>query len=131
MWQQKIQPALKRGVVVLSARNYFSTLAYQGYGEGMDIEEIVRVTELFTDPRYMKPDLALILTLSHEVRSERIAMRGELKNPDTFESRGQDFQDTVNQAYERIAADHGVSLISAAGNVEEVHTRILDRIKEM
>ena len=97
LWQQKIQPALKRGAVVLSARNYFSTLAYQGYGEGMDIEEIIRVTELFTDPRYMKPDLALILTLSHEVRSERIAMRGELKNPDTFESRGQDFQNTVNQ----------------------------------
>lgn len=131
LWQQKIQPALKRGAVVLSARNYFSTLAYQGYGEGMDIEEIVRVTELFTDPRYMKPDLALILTLSHEVRSERIAMRGELKNPDTFESRGQDFQDTVNQAYERIATDHGVSLISAAGNVEEVQARILDKIKEM
>ena len=58
-------------------------------------------------------------------------MRGELKNPDTFESRGQDFQDTVNQAYERIATYHGVSLISAAGNIEEVHTRILDKIKEM
>lgn len=128
LWQQKIQPALGRGAVVLSARNYFSTLAYQGYGEGMDLAEIVRVTELFTDPRYMRPDSALVLTLSHEVRGERIAMRGQLENPDTFESRGQDFQDTVNQAYEEIAANYGAELISATGSVEEVRALILDKI---
>lgn len=131
LWQQKIQPALERGAVVLSARNYFSTLAYQGYGEGMDRGEIIRVTKLFTDPRYMRPDLALILTLSHEARGERIAMRGELENPDAFESRGQDFQDTVNQAYEKIAIDYEVPLISATGSIEEVHSLILDKITEM
>ena len=131
LWQQKIQPALKRGAVVLSARNYFSTVAYQGYGEGMDVAEIVRVTELFTDPRYMQPDLALVLTLSHEARGERIAMRGQLEHPDTFESRGQDFQDTVNRAYEEIAATYGAELISATGSVEEVHELILAKIAQM
>ncbi len=131
LWQQKIAPALRRGAVVLSARNYFSTLAYQGYGEGMDLAEIVRVTELFTDPRYMQPDLALVLTLSHEARGERIAMRGQLEHPDTFESRGQDFQDTVNQAYEEIATEYGAELISATGSVEEVHALILAKIEQM
>ena len=35
LWQQKIAPALNRGAIVISARNYISTLAYQGYGEGL------------------------------------------------------------------------------------------------
>ena len=34
IWREKIKPALDRGAIVLSARNYYSSLAYQGRGEG-------------------------------------------------------------------------------------------------
>lgn len=128
LWREKIAPALDRGAVVLSARNYISTLVYQGRGEGLDEAEILRMTELFTDEKYMHPDVMFILTLSHERRAERIAMRGELKNPDTFESRGLDFQEKLNRGYEEIAKKYNISVISADGSVEEIHERIIGEL---
>lgn len=124
LWQQKIQPSLERGAVVLSARNYLSTLVYQGRGEGLDEAEIMRMTEVFTSQRYLQPDVMVILTLSHVKRAERIALRGELAHPDTFESRDQTFQDTVNAGYEAVAHAYGVPLLSADGDIETVQSAV-------
>lgn len=130
LWREKIRPALQRGEIVLSARNYISTLVYQGRGEGYDESEILRLTKLFTDERYLRPDIMIILSLSHDKREGRIAMRGELKNPDTFESRGQDFQEKVDDGYLEIAKDYDIAVVLADGNVEEVHDILIDEIKE-
>ena len=129
LWREKIQPALERGEIVLSARNYISTLVYQGRGEGFDESEILRLTKLFTDERYLCPDIMIILSLSHDKRAKRIAMRGELKNPDTFESRGQDFQEKVDDGYLEIAKDYDIPVVLADGNVEEVHDMLIDEIE--
>ena len=129
LWREKIRPALERGEIVLSARNYISTLVYQGRGEGYDESEILRLTKLFTDERYFHPDIMIILSLSHDKREERIAMRGELKNPDTFESRGQDFQEKVDDGYLEIAKDYDIPVVLADGNVEEVHDMLIDEIE--
>ena len=53
LWQHSMR-ALERGTVVLAARNYLSTLAYQGYGEGLNLDHIRKTTALFTDARYMR-----------------------------------------------------------------------------
>lgn len=129
LWREKIRPALERGEIVLSARNYISTLVYQGRGEGYDESEILRLTKLFTDERYLHPDIMIILSLSHDKRAKRIAMRGELKNPDTFESRGQDFQEKVDDGYLEIAKDYDIPVVLANGNVEEVHDMLIDEIE--
>ena len=94
----------------------------------MDEAEIIRMTRLFTDEHYMQPDVAVILTLSDAARAERIAMRGELKNPDTFESRGDDFQTRVNQAYIDIARQYNIPTIDAGGTVEEVRVAIWEYV---
>ena len=129
LWREKIQPALQRGEIVLSARNYISTLVYQGRGEGFDEAEILRLTKLFTDEKYLHPDVMIVLSLSHDKRAKRIAMRGELKNPDTFESRGQDFQEKITKGYLKIAKDYDIPVVLADGNVEEVHDMLIDEIK--
>ena len=107
LWQQKIAPALNRGAVVISARNYISTLAYQGYGEGVNTDHIMAITKLFTDERYMKPDFIIILTLDNESeRKKRIAKRSQsIDTSDTFESRGSNFQKRVDTAYRTIAGE--------------------------
>lgn len=117
LWQQKIAPALGRDAVVLSARNYFSTLAYQGKGEGIDEQHIIETTALFTDPRYMTPDHMVILTSDDEAeRAKRIAGRGALEKPDTFESRDAEFQARVNQAYLDLADEHNIAVINVIEN---------------
>ena len=107
LWQKKIEPALECGAVVISARNYVSTLSYQGYGEGVDTDHIVAITKLFTDERYMKPDFIIILTLDNESeRKKRIAKRSQsIDTSDTFESRSSNFQKRVDAAYRTIASE--------------------------
>lgn len=105
---------LEHGTWVIAARNYFSTLAYQGYGEGLDLQLITETTRRFTDETYMKPDLAVILSLDDEAeRERRIKSRGELEKPDTFESKNSDFQTAVKNAYLNIAKEYDLPVISA------------------
>lgn len=131
LWHEKIRPALERGEIVLSARNYISTLVYQGQAEGFDEAEILRLTKLFTDEKYLHPDVMIVLSLSHDKRVKRIAMRGELKNPDTFESRGQDFQEKITNGYLEIAKKYDIPVISADGTIEEIHDMLVNKIREM
>lgn len=119
IWQ-RAERELAMGKWVVAARNYFSTLAYQGYGEGLSVDIITETTKTFTSERYMEPDLALILTIDDQARSGRIANRGEIENPDTFESRDDQFQRNVNEGYRTIARERNLSLIDASGLINDV-----------
>ena len=45
LWRKLAEPVLKRGGFVVSARNWWSTLAYQGYGQGISRSRIIRITK--------------------------------------------------------------------------------------
>jgi len=110
---------------VVSARDYSSTEVYQGYGEGIDLDLIEYLTLLTTDERYMNPDHKIILDINDEAeRAQRIASRGELENPDTFESRGDDFQQKVIEGYQDIARRKNLPVISANQPLEVVTEQI-------
>lgn len=123
IWQRaKTQLAL--GKWVLSARNYLSTIAYQGSGQGLDTDKIISITRDFTDERYMQPDRTIILTLDDESRKIRIAKRGELDAPDTFESMGDDFQTKVNSTYMDLASKYNYPVVDATQTIDEVQMQI-------
>lgn len=126
---QKIHPALKLGIWALSARNYFSGIAYQGYGEGVPIELIEQTTRLYTDDLYMTPDLSVILTLEDEAeRLRRISNRGATQEaPDTFEMRAPDFQTRVQQGYTEIAKRYDLPTIAA----DQPQDAITDQLMEL
>lgn len=132
LFRQTIVPTLGHGAWVLAARNWRSTAAYQGYGEGLDVAEIEAITKEFTGPEYLSPDFECILSLqSEEERTKRIAQRGELENPDTFESRGDNFQTKVENGYLEIAKKDGLPVIDASPSIEEIHKEIWDRIQKI
>ena len=122
LWKKIAEPVLKRGGVVISARNYWSTLAYQGYGEGVSKSKIIRITKEALPERYTHPDYGFILTVSDEVRLER--QRGRGKATETFEKKPSEFQQRVNAAYPKIAKDFGLMMIDAAPSIEEVFSEI-------
>lgn len=129
IWFSYALPAMKQGKWIVASRNYYSTLAYQGYGEGLDTEIISATTRIATDDQYLRPDVAVILDLDDEVeRLKRIAARGELENADTFESKGDDFQAKVKNGYLEIAKTHGIPVISAARTIEEVNQDIWNMV---
>ena len=121
LWQQIIQPALERGETVLASRNYFSTLAYQGYGEGLSLEHIRHITGLFTSQRYLAPDHLIILVLNNEhERMHRIQQRGTPTTaPDTFETQEKDFQQRVHTGYRMLAKDYQVPIIQCISDTGE------------
>ena len=118
LWKKIAEPVLKRGGVVVSSRNYWSTLAYQGYGEGISRSKIIRLTKEMLPDRYFKPDYGFILTVSDQVRYER--QRGRGKATETFEAKPSDFQQKVNSAYPKIAKDFDLHLIDASGTIESI-----------
>lgn len=129
LWTKRGLPALRLGKWVLSARSYISSLAYQGYGEGLDLDIVNQVTKLATDNEYMKPDVELILDLNDdEERARRIANRGELEHPDTFESKDDTFQTRVRDGYLHIAHDRDIPIISANQTVEKVSEDIWEHV---
>jgi dTMP kinase len=85
-----IRPALDAGSVVVSDRFLLANVVYQGYGKGLDVEELWRVGRLSTGG--LEPDLTLVLDLPPEVaagRRNRPADRME-SNPDDFHRRIRD-----------------------------------------
>lgn len=131
IWQRASQE-LKLGKWVLSSRNYISTLAYQGSGEGLSPKLILDLTKKFTDHNYMNPDKTIILSmLDSKKRQDRIGQRGELTNPDTFESKPNDFQEKVNSAYLNIADQNNYDTIDAGGTVEGVFRDIKNSLKDL
>ena len=69
---EEIQPALSEGRIVICERYTDSTLAYQGWGKGLPIEEMERLFSLLALPQ---PDLTIWLDVSVEKAMERIKSR--------------------------------------------------------
>lgn len=130
-WLQAMKPALDNGEYVVAARNWFSTIAYQGYGQGIELEKIERFTKDNIAEDYLSPDLTLILSLQDEERSGRITAREELNRPDTFESLPPDFQARVNTGYIQFAQDRGIEIIDASQSIEVVEEEIWSRVKNL
>ena len=123
LWRKIAEPVLKNGGVVISARNWWSTLAYQGYGEGVSRNKIIKLTHESLPEKYVKPDKSFMLTVSDEIRLARQDNRG--KSKETFESKPDEFQQKVNSAYPKIAKEFGLKIIDASGTIEEVFELIL------
>ncbi|MFH1382595.1 MAG: dTMP kinase [Chloroflexota bacterium] len=95
--EEVIQPGLNDGKVVICDRYVDSTIAYQGYGRGLDLAMVEAVTAIAT--RGIKPDLTVLLDLPVE---EGLARKRKQK-PDRFEQEEIDFHQRVRQGFLKLA----------------------------
>jgi dTMP kinase len=117
---QVVAPALAAGRHVVSDRSVYSTLAYQGYGRGLPIDEIRQINQWAMGSRW--PDLVVLIDTPIEVLERR--MRG--RQLDRFEREDDEFHAKVRNGFRTMAADdpqHWVVIDGAAG-MEEVGTNI-------
>lgn len=128
LWKKIAEPVLRRNGIVISARNYWSTIAYQGYGEGVSRSKIIRITKELLPEKYINPDYSFILTVSDKTRLERQGTRGKAK--ETFEKKPDDFQSRVNHAYPKIAKEFNIPLIDASGTIDEVFQMIKSELNK-
>ena len=125
LWRKLAEPCLAEDGIVISARNWWSTLAYQGYGQGIDLDLIRYTTTSYLPARYLTPDYSVILTLDERERIRRLADRDANSSKDAFESKSDEFQNIVTNSYLDIADEQGVLTLDASPPALEVHKRIL------
>jgi dTMP kinase len=120
LWRKLAEPVLREGGYVISARNWWSTLAYQGYGQGVSRSRIIRVTKETMPDQYVNPDKAVIFTLDEQERLARQSGRDDNSKKDTFESKPKSFQEKVDAAYINIAKDFIIPTIDASQDAERI-----------
>lgn len=98
--EEVIRPALAAGTLVLSDRYSDSTLAYQGYGRGLNLEALRHLTELATGN--LKPDRTFFLDVDVARGLSRRAEGGAEMN--RMDLQGIDFYERVRQGYLALAA---------------------------
>jgi len=121
-----IRPALAAGKIVLCDRFYDSTIAYQGYGRGLDLSFVRAVIDFAVGPT--RPDLTLLLVVPPEVSARRLLAR-QATLPflrDRIEEADTDFFARVAEGYQAIlAAEPGrVKAIESIGEVDDIGARI-------
>jgi dTMP kinase len=123
-----IEPALARGMWVVSDRFADSTLAYQGYGRGLAAAEIA-LLQLFALGDFA-PDLTLILDLPAAAGLARVSARSP--TADRFERLDPSFHDRLRQGFREIAAAESgrCVLIDASGELEAVRRAVLAAVAQ-
>lgn len=117
---QVVRPALALGKLVISDRYVDTSLAYQGYGRGIDLDLIRSVALLATGGLW--PDLTLYFDLPLEVGLARVSQRG---SRDRLESEVREFHERVRNGYlELLAAEPDRWIrIDASGSEADVEAR--------
>jgi dTMP kinase len=118
-----IAPALAVGQVVICDRFTDSTLAYQGYGRGLDLQQVRQLNHLATGG--LQPHLTLWLDLPPEVGLARTGLA------DRLEQERLEFHRRVHQGFQALAAaePQRIVRIDAGGSPLEVAARIWSVVK--
>ena len=125
--REVIIPALQDGSYVICDRFADSTVAYQGYARGLNMDFIRTLNRFATIGR--SPDLTIILDLTPE---ESLARRIERNENDRIEAEDISFHSKVRDAFLKIASEEPrrVKIISSAGSIGSVHSEIVKTVKK-
>ena len=128
--RQVISPALREGKLVICDRFADATLAYQGYGRGMDLAWIEEIHARTMEN--VKPDLTFLLDLPVEEGLRRALKRMEKHSvkEDRFEKEALDFHRRVREGYLILARNQPRRIVALDGMKEEktLHREILTHL---
>jgi dTMP kinase len=124
--ERTIRPALAAGMWVVCDRFTDSTMAYQGWGLGVDRDAIVRLADLVG----LRPDLTVVLDVSVPTSLKRLAGRGG--EADRYERLGEGFFCRIRKGFRAVvAADPGrCVLVDAEGSQAEVARAVWGVVQE-
>lgn len=121
-----IKPALEDGKIVLCDRHTDSTIAYQGYGRGQDVELLKKLNKIAVN--MIEPDLTLLYDVSSETAQERLG-----KEKDRMESAGIDFHTKVRNGYLELAKENPqrIKIIDANNKIDKVFDDTKNVVKKL
>jgi len=116
-----ILPAISRGAIVITDRFTDSTIAYQGFGRGID-QGLIDSIDLIATER-LRPDITILLDLDAEVGLKR---NKGINKTDRLELEDLEFHQRVRNGYHNLAEKEPerIKLIDASAGIQEIHKRI-------
>ena len=120
-----VNPAVEEGKIVLCDRHIDSTVAYQGYGRGLDIERIKMLNNIATNA--IKPDLTFVFDIDVETSMKRVG-----KEKDRMESAGIEFHNRVRHGYLELAKQEPqrIKVLDATKSIEDIHKKVVEILKK-
>ena len=129
-----IRPALDRGACVVCDRFADSTTAYQGFGRGFSIDQVLAINEFAIAGT--QPDLTILLDIPvDESMARLIKEHAHYDNLDTIERETREFHQLVRDGYQEIAISHPERVEVIDGTMEPDHIEetiwrlVTDRLK--
>ena len=121
-----VNPAVKNGKIVLCDRHIDSTVAYQGYGRGLDLKRIKMLNDIATNGR--KPDLTIVFDIDVETSMKRVG-----SEKDRMESAGIEFHNKVRNGYLEIAKEEPerIKVVNAVQSIETVFEDVKQIVKNI
>jgi dTMP kinase len=121
-----IEPALAGGRDVVCDRFAGSTLAYQGYGRGLDVTELASLSDWSAGG--IRPDRVILLQVAPSVAAARMGTRS---GRDRMEGEGEDFFARVAAGFDALATDDPCTwrVVDGEGSVAEVAARVLTAVR--
>jgi dTMP kinase len=124
---EKIEPSLAKGEVVICDRFYHASMAYQGYGRGIPIEFIEKLTDLVCGQQ--RPEITILLDIEPEVGLARARARNSKRIEDEgrFEMEEVPFYTRIRNGYLELARRerNRIHVVAANRSIEAVHQDVL------
>jgi dTMP kinase len=124
---EKIEPALAKGEVVICDRFYHASMAYQGYGRGIPIDFIEKLTDLVCGER--RPEITILLDIEPEIGLARARARNSRRAEDEgrFEMEEVPFYTRIRNGYLDLASREPsrIRVVPANQSIEAVHQDVL------
>jgi dTMP kinase len=122
---ERLRPLLEEGALVLLDRFVDSSLAYQGVGRGLGVEQVAAINALATGG--LRPDRTMLLRVAPEVAARRMV------GDDRLESAGPEFFAAVATAYDELAAaePERFFVIDASRSVQDVLSIALSALEDV
>jgi dTMP kinase len=125
---EKIEPSLAKGEVVICDRFYHASMAYQGYGRGIPIEFIEKLTDLVCGER--RPEITILLDIEPEVGLARARSRNSKRSEDEgrFEMEEIPFYTRIRNGYLELASreSNRIQIVAANRSIDAIHKEILE-----
>lgn len=123
--EQVIKPAREAGRVVISDRHIDSTVAFQGYGRGLDLAMVEAVNGFATGG--LLPDLTIVLDIKPEVARRRLGARPVGGWLGAVDEERAEFHRRVRDGYMKLAeaSPERVRVVDAGGSIHKTHEQVL------
>jgi dTMP kinase len=104
-----IRPAIERKQIVICDRYFYSSIAFQGHGRGLPVDQVTEINHIAVDGEL--PDAVILLDLDPAIGLERTSRRGAADGADAFEAETLAFHERIRSGFQKMAKEREESFV--------------------